>query len=496
MKKTGINVIILFIVMALMCSMLFSCGLGNKIESEVSDETSTEKLLVPDLGKANYSGKTLRILASHNVQPFGAAQIAPEEQNTEPVNDAVYKRNELLKQEYGFTIQCEYSDGYQALIDTVRIVSESGDYKYDLYASGVYFLSTIATAGYSRDIRKLPNSHLQLDKDWWDTKIHDDLSFLNKLFFATGDIFVLDDQYTCVTYFNKDLIKQNDLENPYDLVESGDWTLDKMYSMIKAVAKDDGDGVMDINGDDIWGLVGYAFDCYKYIAGCNSPQVHKNSNTDLPYLAMVEPHSIDAFEKVFNIFMDNSCVAYTERFYRWNDPLAHTVTGTFYNNKALFFASRIDTVSSAAMTESTVKYGILPQPKFNKEQKNYTSVVDPYHFYCLSIPNNQNLDFDFVTFAIEAMAYTSKVYVTPEYYNRTLQLKRFDDQDSTRMLDIIFSNRIADLSIVFNWDDCIQYYNKMLGTKSKEITSFIDARKNAFDLAMEKTVEAFYGLED
>lgn len=496
MSKNGKIVIILVIVIALLCPMLVSCNEGIDTQSEVSDETSKETLLVPHLGKADYTGKTLKILASHNLQPFGEAQIAPEEQNTEPVNDAVFKRNELLKQEYGFTIQVEYADGYQALIDTVRTVSDSGDFKYDLYSSGVYYLSTLATEGFTRDIRKLPNSHLQLDEDWWDTKIHDNLSLGNKLYFATGDIFVLDDQYTCVTYFNKDLIKQNNLENPYDLVLTGDWTLDKMYSMIKAVAKDDGDGVMNVDGNDIWGLVGYAYDCYKYIVGCNSPQVYKNSNTDLPYLAMTEQHSIDSFEKVFDIFMDNERVAFTERFYAWNHALAPTVTGTFYNDKALFFASRIDTVSSAAMTESKVKYGIIPQPKLNKEQERYTSVVDSYHFYCLSFPNNPKADFDFATFAVEAMAYTSKIYVTPEYYNRTLQLKRLDDQDSAEMLDIIFSNRIADMSIVFNWDDCIQYYNRMLGSKSKDIVSYVDGRRSAFDLAMEKTIEAFYGLED
>ena len=484
---------ILLLAFSIIATLFSSCN----SQSDVSDASATESqitTLVPHLGKANYSGKQLKVLATHKDAEYGEAQIAPEEQNTEPVNDAVYNRNQLLETEYGFTIICEYNDGHNALVEKVRQDLDSGLIDYDVIASGSSALSTLATAGYLRDLRTLEGSNLKLDEGWWDTKINNDLSISHQLFFATGDIFVLDDEFTCVTYFNKDIIRDNNLDNPYDLVKSGDWTLDNMYEMIKKAARDDGDGDMNVTGNDVWGLVGYAFDCYKYIAGCDSPQVRKNTETDLPYLTMTEPHAIAAFEKVFDIFMDSERVAFTEDYYAWNHALAPTVTGYFHNGKALFFAARIEAVSKAAMKEAAINYGILPQPKFNKEQENYTSVVDPYHFFCFSIPRNPKIELDFTTFAIEAMAYTSKKLVTPEYYNRTLQLKRFDDQDSAEMLDIIFRNRIADLSIIFNWYDCIQYYNNMLFTDSREIASYIDARREAFETEMKTTIEAVQAL--
>ncbi len=48
--------------------------------------------------------------------------------------------------------------------------------------------------------------------------------------------------------FNKDMLRDFELENPYDLVRSDDWTLEKMMSMASVVMSDlDGDGDYDEN---------------------------------------------------------------------------------------------------------------------------------------------------------------------------------------------------------------------------------------------------------
>lgn len=44
------------------------------------------------------------------------------------------------------------------------------------------------------------------------------------------------------------------------------------------------------------------------------------------------------------------------------------------------------------------------------------------------------------------------------------------------MLDIIFSNRIMDLANIFNWADCIQYYNNMIFNGSNAIASYMESR--------------------
>lgn len=454
----------------------------------VSDETSTPEILVPHLGKADYSGKTLRVLALDTSSDYVKTQISPDVFIPEPLYDAVLKRNELLKIEYGFDIQCEYKffNEYNAHLRNYANLSIDS---YDLYAADAYTLSLLAPAGYVQDLLDIPNSHMQLDKEWWDKDYNNDLSIANKLFVATGDIFFLDDQFTQSIYFNKDIIKQYNLDNPYALVESGDWTLDKMYAMAKIVAKDDGDDVMNFEGDDIWGLVSGRFDLYNLLIACNSPMVKKDYNTDEPYLAMKEQHSISAFEKVFDIYADEDSIAYAERFYSWDDPLIDKVYNSFSRGKTLFFISSINDISEKYKNSTIVDYGVLPLPKYNKSQENYISPVNQYYFYSLAIPKYEYADFDFITFAVEAMAYTSKTLVTPVYYDTLLKHKRADDEETVKIFEPILANKTSDLALIFKWDDCNNYYSELLTKKSNDIVTKIEERKAAFEAAINKTLE-------
>ncbi|MBP5231041.1 MAG: hypothetical protein ILO68_04855, partial [Clostridia bacterium] len=85
--------------------------------SAASAEESREEALVPSLGKADYTGKKLRVLTTgkkgtyaFGYQAFGAEQ----NDEAEPVNEACLARNALLEREYGFTIEAEFSDEWAA----------------------------------------------------------------------------------------------------------------------------------------------------------------------------------------------------------------------------------------------------------------------------------------------------------------------------------------------------------------------------------------------
>ena len=62
---------------------------------------------------------------------------------------------------------------------------------------------------------------------------------------------------THVLLFNENLIRDYKFESPFDLVESGKWTFDRMYEMMTKVSIDlNGDGVFDEK--DQYGYVSYA----------------------------------------------------------------------------------------------------------------------------------------------------------------------------------------------------------------------------------------------
>ena len=278
-------------------------------------------------------------------------------------------------------------------------------------------------------------------------------------------------------------------------MRDGKWTMDKMYEMCKTVAHDGGDGVMNIEGEeDYWGLIGAAFDCYKFILGGNAAMVTKDAD-DLPVISVTDQHNIDVFQKVYEFMTDRSRVAYWEQYYRWDDyDNGQKLYDQFYAGRVLFFANIIATMNGPQMLDSTIRFGVLPLPKYNEEQQDYCCTINPYKFTCLSLPRDTFVDVEKSTFLLEALAYYNWNEVTSLYYNTTLKSKRLLDESSEEMLDIIFSNKIIDLANIFNWDDCIQYYNQMIMGAGNAVVSFMESRESRMQAGIDQTIELFRKL--
>ena len=483
---------ICILLMTLMALGLLLTSCNNAGDESVADVSAGPAAYVPHLGETDaYKGKVLTVLSTHEEHNYSKEAFSTEEITNEPINDASYNRDIMLEENYGFTVDTVWEDAGN-LLARVRDDRAAGIDKYDVVVSGLQALATLAAEGFFLELNSLgEESHLRLDQPWWDQAFNEDMSVAGKLYFATGDIVMLDDEYTRCILYNKDLIEDNNLESPAQLVYDHKWTLDALYEMAKLASHEgDGDGAMTVTGGDVWGLVQASFESYTLILGSDCPLVSKDDE-DIPRLAMMDARNVEAFEKVWEICTDRETTAYTEQWYSWNAPDAYKVCENFQKGQALFYTITINAVSGKGLREADIRYGILPIPMYDEEQETYCTTINPYQFHAVSIKSNCE-DIDFVTFALEALAWTGKEYITPEYYERTLKNKRIlDDDDSAEMLDIIFSNRIADVSICYNWDDCIQYYNRIFSAGDGGLASLVESEQDQFNTAMEKTLEFF-----
>ncbi len=520
MKK--LSAIILTAIMVLTL-VLASCGettespaskppVGDESQTaSVGEESAEDKPLVPHLDPtdAGVNGYTLKVLACGDGDGYAFTQFtgktAPgfnDEFNEDAVNIAVLNRNYKLEAEYGFRIEAVNIDQSGLSVFT-RIEDDylGGTIDYQVISAGAYRIAPAAVAGYLVDIYDIEDSYLSLNEEWWDPVAQKDMSIGNRQYMITGDLLVTDDEYIKCIYFNKDMVEKYKADpafakTPYDLVYDGEWTLDKMYEMVKAVAHDGGDDRMHPDGeDDTWGLVGVAFDTYMLIMGSGKPQVRKNAD-DIPEFAMLDEANVNAFLKVYDIVTDTQRVALREAYYEWNDKDGNAkIYNSFYDERALFMMGAIEKASSPEMRDLNFHYGILPYPKYNEEQEHYASTVDPYGFGVIGISNYIEKDeLKQVTFCLEAMAYLNHEEITPEYYVRTLKMKRLDDNESPDMLDLISRNRLVDISVVFNWNDCIQYYNTLYSKHNNQVESFCQGKEGVFNSAMQETLDAFEAL--
>ena len=81
------------------------------------------------------------------------------------------------------------------------------------------------------------------------------------------------------------------------------------------------------------------------------------------------------------------------------------------------------------------------------------------------------------------------------YYDEALKLKVFNDEDSERMLDLIFDNRTYDLGAVYDFAGpnagMLQFYTSMLSSRSSDIVSNYESKRQSFQSAIDAVISDF-----
>ena len=70
---------------------------------------------------------------------------------------------------------------------------------------------------------------------WWDASANEAYSIGEKLYFTTGDITIMNKANTWCILFNKDMITDHNLDDPYQMFHDGTWTFDKLGEMASTV---------------------------------------------------------------------------------------------------------------------------------------------------------------------------------------------------------------------------------------------------------------------
>jgi len=121
-----------------------------------------------------------------------------------------------------------------------------------------------------------------------------------------------------------------------------------------------------------------------------------------------------------------------------------------------------------AMRSMEVDFGIIPYPKYDKQQGKYYTYADA-RGSVLALPVNSP-DVEKIGVIVEALSAESKRYVVPAYYDIALTQKDIRDEESREMLDIIFAGRVYDIGYMFDsglaWSISI-----LLNEKKSDLTS-------------------------
>ena len=270
--------------------------LPDTTEQETEAETYT--LNIPDI---DYESKTFTILTGEYMSSK-TTTFSVDEDNGDTLNSALYKRNLALEERFNMKIE-EIDAGNAIDPKRFKTLVDSGDDSFDISLQLDRNAFALAIDGYVTPYGDLPN--INLDNPWWYQNITKELTIGKKLFFTFGYYDLSSFDTLNLLLFNKKYITDYKLDNPYELVRSGKWTIDKLYSMMAAAQTDvDGDGEMTDN--DIWGANCYCNQWYNSFVPVSGTTIVAKDSDDLPYLNVLDNDLlISIWQKVLN-YNDNN----------------------------------------------------------------------------------------------------------------------------------------------------------------------------------------------
>lgn len=425
-------------------------------ESSVTAESSAGEttLLKADLPEdANFAGYTFNILLSGN---WDFDDFTAEAENGEPVNDAVFRKNLAVRERFGIEIgilpyQEDAAGGNKAFRNSVS----AGDNAFDAAMIGSYQVTGLTTDACLTDLGSMP--YIDLSKPWWDQKANEDLTMKGMMFYTTGDITTLLNDCTYCLLFNKKLIADYNMQDPYRMVNDSSWTLDNLSAMIRQVSADiDGNGRYD--QADLYGLIAWDDSMLGIITGTGEKFATLNGDSELE-LTLNNGRVISVMEKYIGLVFDETV---TYHILAGDDRSVEI----FSNDRGLFYTRYLRAASWFRDMETD--FGILPYPKLEETQDRYYANVHAYgsSFVCVPVtcPDTERTGI-----ILEAFASESYYTLRPAYYETTLVGKYIRDDESVAMLDIILANRVYDLGL---------YYQ--LGTYNERMMDLLRQRKGDF----------------
>ena len=102
----------------------------------------------------------------------------------------------------------------------------AADDAYQLISGYGAYITSVATDGVLANWNDVAG--VNFEKPWWNSDIVHEMNVADHLFYITGDLTMTSVEYLFCLFFNKEIMTDNNLEFPYDIVREGKWTFDKM----------------------------------------------------------------------------------------------------------------------------------------------------------------------------------------------------------------------------------------------------------------------------
>ncbi len=481
----------------LVLPVLVSCGNGTDTGTKetgaaqtnggAADTEPAETEIHDDVPELNYEGAAITFFIRTDV----ADECYSEELNGEVVNDAIFERNsgvcERLNVKFEFTGEKGDYSTRKTYAEKITQSVMAGAAAYDIVNA---YSMAAANLAFAKVVRNLyDNKYIDLSKPWWPTSLNSEATVNNFLPFVSGDISKTMITNLMAIFFNTQLLDDYKLENPYDLVREGKWTIDKMFGMAQGTYVDlNGNGNKD-SADQFGFTTNHVWNDSFYW-GCDLVTIERDSASGKlilsPDFSGEKTHAL--IEKLCNYYH----VGNDNLFVPDDSTYLYDI---FKEQRALFLQTAVSRVISTYRDAEFI-YGILPIPMYDEDQDHYiTNMSFAYSLYMVPLDVDEARA-DRAGAVMECLGSAGYKLVSPALFETALKVKYANDQDSAEMYDIIRAGATFDIGRVFNDSFGGKTYSLFRGACKNNNTdwaSTFETNKASLESVLEQLNEVYAG---
>ncbi len=501
------RVIALMLVLSMMIVPLAACSGDSDDkpkETTAAKDTTAETTADPnaittylepmdeELVELDYGGEQIHIL-SRKDKDYAGDELWVEELTNDPVNDAIYNRNLAVAELLGVEFIETRAGATNDLQQKVDIMVNSGDTTYDIVAGSVAYGTPMINDGlmynlYDNGI----DTYLDATKPWWAQFWIEEAEMGDRLYCITGAPALSLTRLMFVIYYNKDLAEDHGIDDLYDVVNEGKWTIDYLSELANGIYR-------DLNGNDLRDEedeYGIGIDNYVNtdIFWSSFDMKFLQKKADGWYeLATGSKEKISiAFDKVWELIYENTGSYWLGGY---DEEREEDFDELFANGTLLFAPLELKYAETEDFRNMQAEYGILPTPKYDEKQDTYyTYPHDQYTVFMVPITVR---DPEMSGAVLEAMAYESYKTLQPMYYDIVLKGRYANDPESRAMLDMITTNVTVDAAWIYGRQlglPAASVFRTLMGKESKSFAAEYSKHERTLNKvlnAMQKQIEDY-----
>ena len=355
---------------------------------------------------------------------------------TNPIDMALYTRTEAIRSHLGVNLKQNIvgtPNNGQNLTDAFNLIKQSinaGDDTYQLVQTHTYInVSAMVTQNYVYDFKQLPD--INLDAKYWNKEAMEELEINSAFYYGLSDYMIADPN---AVFFNKKMQENFKVKNPYDMVRDGSWTLENMTIESMKVSGGDNESNKQLGFATIgeWHFISFIDSCDTNIVLNEGGYKTLNMGSDN-----------ERYEMVYQQ-LETLCSSDTSLLYIPQEWDVHDADKSVSSGRVLF--SLVALHQADEYRKSQEKFGILPYPKYDVDQKQYRS-FDWSGLMCVPITIENPA---MVGQVIECLSYFSAYgenNIHTAYYENLLGSKLAEAPDDYEMLKIIYDGVVTNCAI-------------------------------------------------